>query len=205
MGLDGEIPGLFADHENITPELTAFMHNQELNGPLPTVRWEVIPGEKEGQAWVKKNADKKVALTFIESDNAAFNMEVGRFHTAWDALTQALSGDDGAYLCRGDKLTGEGKQVAYQVMKPIIDAYPDCVKNRKADGSPSIILPPNSESWHLNGLVAITRVAELLLKEGTLSDIVSEQEQLLAWVNLSVGELQDELVDSEEEAEGDEL
>lgn len=199
VGLDGEIAGVFADHENITPELAAFLKDPKNGGPA-TVRWDVIDDPKYGIG-PKRGDYSKVLLTTIEVDDAGFNHELSLFMTRWDQLTAKLSGDQNARFLQAGKLTDKGRVVAKAVLKPVIEVYPDAVKAKKPDGSPSVKMPPSPETWELNGLVCATLLAARLYDEETVEEIVGDTEQLLAWVNLSVDEFQMDLtyVDEEEE------
>jgi hypothetical protein len=206
VGLDGEEPGLFADHENLTPELSAFLKDPRVwfpdyegSGPN-TVRWEVVDDPKYGIG-AKRGDYSKVLLTEVEVDDAEFTRELSLWHTRWDQLTQKLSGDQNARFMQAGKLTDLGRNVAKKVMVPVVAQYPDVVKGKKADGSPSIKFPPTPETWGLNGLVCMTLLAGRLHDEETVMETVDDPEALLAWTNLSVEELQMDLnfVDGEEE------
>ena len=205
VDLDGEVLGFFANPEDITPEIMSHFENPGTEvAPLPSskkvVQWVVTDDKKYGIGPLRGDY-AEVELAEVIIDDAPFQREMVKFLSAWDTLTQVVGGDESLRFAMGDTMTNEGTKVAAIVMVPVIGAYPDVVQFKKPDGSPSITLPPSSEKWNLNGLVCMSLLAQRILKEDTVLDIVNETEQLMAWVNLEVGELQGDLAGAGEEVE----
>lgn len=200
VGLDGEIPGLFADHKNITPEVAQHLRDSEEQ----YIEWFVEDNPKYGVG-PKRGDYAKVTLTPVVVDESEFDQELKLFLTRWDNLTGMVFEDQDLRFVSAGVVTGQGLELAKKTMLPVIAVYPDAVKLKKADGSPSIKLPPSHTTWNLNGVVAMSEFASKLMKESTLIDIINDQAQLLAWTNLEVDILQTDLAYVEEEEEGVEL
>ena len=99
------------------------------------------------------------------------------FLELWDNLTKIITGKDEARFMAGGRFTDEGRDVALSVLKPLVLTYPNAVTGTKADGTPEIVLPPNADTWTLDGLVCANFTAERLFK-------LTEQERF-DLVNLS--------------------
>jgi len=200
IGLDGDGPEpMFQNHENITPELVAFMHEERdgYDGPR-TVEWKVVQETGYPIGPERTGQYKKVELTPVVVDESEFQQELKLFLTRWDKLTRKVFEDQDLRFVVAGAVTDQGYELAKKVMVPVINAYPDVVKGKKADGSPSIKLPPKPDTWNLNGLVAMSDFASKLMKEEKFLDIINDQEQLIAWTNLEVDILQTDLAYVEE-------
>ena len=193
LGLDGQVPGFFEDPADITPELLAAV---ERHGKRQ-VQVEIVDHPQYGLGPKRAGQIKMVQLAPVVVEgagNVEFDRELLRFYEDWDNLTRVLLARDDARFLIGGKLTGDGRPIAMAVMVPAIQAYPDAVKERKADGTPAIVLPPTLDSWKLNGLVCVNFLAERLMAAGpeTLFELVNlgdpNPEKLLVWIAENVKE-----------------
>ena len=113
----------------------------------------------------------------------------------YDRLTQALFSKGDVRLMLGGKFTPEGRDVALNVIRPVVHAYPETVKKLKDDGTPVIRIPPTPDTWQTDGLVCLGFVAERLIAAGTekLFGLVNfsqpDNGKLLAWTAENVPEL----------------
>jgi hypothetical protein len=107
-----------------------------------------------------------VKMTPIERDEsgAEFGREKALFLELWDNLTKAVLSRDDARFIAGANLTEDGKAVALATLKPLVVAHPQAVTaGKNPDGSPALCLPPEPQTWTLDGLVAANFTAERLL------------------------------------------
>jgi len=131
----------------------------------------------------------------VDPDVEEFKKEAARFMEDYDRLTQALFSKEDVRLMLGGKFTPEGRDVALNVIRPVVRAHPGTVKKLKDDGTPVIRIPPTPDTWRTDGLVCLGFVAERLIAAGTetLFGLVNfsqpDHGRLLAWTAENVPEL----------------
>jgi len=180
------------------------------------VKMEIIRHEKWGLGPKRTGQFPIVKMTPVEIVDVTdplieeFNREAVRFMEDWEKLTQVLFKRPDVRFMISRNFTTEGRDVAVNIIKPVVYAYPGIVKEYKDNGDPVIHLPPSANDWHLNGIVCLNFLAERLVaiedeKSGTLFDLINltnpDLEKLLAWVAENVPELAEPM----EESEGEEL
>ena len=199
LGLDGPEPGYFSNPDDLTDELfqAAKRHNPN--------RWcEVVLVDHQQYGIGPKRGDySHIEFTpvIVEgggADDAEFTREVASTMEQWDLLTKVIYGDGDARFMVGGKFTDQGRDLALSVLKPLVLAYPAAVTGTKADGTPEIVLPPNADSWTLDGVACLYFTAKRLLKlseEGndkTLMSLVNltdhEGKKVVAWAKENVPE-----------------
>jgi len=151
-----------------------------------------------GPKRLSKGLVKMIEVERDGADSAEFAREAERFMADYDNLTAVLFNKADGRLMFSGSFTQEGRDVAVNVIKPVVYRWPGVVKLHKADGSPEIRVPPTPDSWHLNGVVCLGFLAERLMaaaaKDGALLfELVNlsnpDPEKLLAWAEANVPEL----------------
>ena len=165
---------------------------------LASVQFKTDVHPKHGLGVVKPQGQFFFALTPVEGspEDKAFSDEREVFLELWDNLTKVILQKPEVRLIAGTgKPTEHGKLVIKGVMVPIVRAYPQIVKLVKDDVPTVSFNPVSRENWRTNGLAVLGFVAERLMKEQDLFEIVNLKDPttLLAWAAENVPELADDL------------
>lgn len=191
LGLDGPEEGFFSDPNDLTEELFQATHRHSPN------RWcevEIVDHKQYGLG-PKRGAYSHIEFTPViveggstSKADAEFEKEKLRMMTAWDVLTQIVTGDENARLMAGTQFTRQGRALAACTLKPLILKYPDAVLRKNQDGTPYIEVPPKPDTWNVNGMVAAACTAERLCKDGKvglidLNDAEGTAERVVEWAS----------------------
>ena len=195
------IKSYFQDIDDLTPEIFAAVKRHGLK----PVQWEVVPHDTFTLSITRGQFFFELTPVVVEGDESFQAVKIV-FLELWENFSRVLlekpklefliqEGEDEG------KPTEDAKTVIRGVLVPLIRAYPDTVKLFR-DGVPKAGFPVKREDWRTNGLAVLSFVAERLMAEQELFQIVNldDPASLLAWCEENVKELRDDMsVDEGEE------
>jgi len=194
----------FHNIEDLTPEILAATRRHGLK----PVQWEVVPDDEWVLTITKDGFFYALTPIVIEGspEDKAFQDTKTVFLELWENFSRVLlDKPDLPFLIEegedDGKPTEDVKPVIRGVLVPLIRAYPDTVKLFQG-GVPRARFPIKHEDWRTNGLAVLSFVAERLMKEQELFQIVNldDPATLLEWAAANVPELADDMsVDEGEE------
>jgi hypothetical protein len=174
---------------------------------LKPVQFSTHIHPKHGLSVVKPKGKFFFQLTPIiiegSQEDRDFQKEKDVFLDRYEKLTQAVLDDyDARFVAGTGKPTKDkGSEIVKGIIVPVVRAYPSLVRKRNDKGDPVASFPVRFEDWRTNGLAVLGFLAERLLQDEDLLEIVDLKDpgKLLAWAKENVTELEDDMTVDEAE------
>jgi hypothetical protein len=161
LTLDGQLPGMFQDPADISPEL---MHAIKRYGPA-TVEFKIVQEKGYNPGPERQGKYHKVVLKpiVIEGDSgpskaeAAFQKEAARFAETGERFISEVMATPTRFAV-DSTVTQEAIPVLKALIVPLVNRFPQISKKRKEDGTVGVSTVLSAENWTTDGLAALETV-----------------------------------------------
>lgn len=197
---DGSAKGFLGDVEDISPALLDIIRSY---GPR-LVQWDMVITQQYGLGVKWDNRVMSFEIIPVQSDSDEFKRDVKRLEDAWNKTASAIMGRPVKLFENDGSTTDDGKIIIGNLWRPIVDAYPNTVRESLPDGRPGMGFPMTAAKWAHDGVAAFTFMAERLhaLGDTALVDptglcVLTNNKAILPWVMQNVPEFKAIMVDEQ--------